>query len=82
MSPAEDPDQRVLVHEVVSLADDVRAIICLSLGSFLLLFGATSYIIRGKFFLSTAVVALVFGESLAEILSHQSGIALGQKGAE
>ena len=49
----------------LSFADD-RAIICLSLGSFLLLFGATSYIIRGKFFLSTAVVALIFGESLGQ----------------
>lgn len=44
------------------IADD-RAVICLSLGGFLLLFGTTSYLIRGKFFLSTAVVALIFGGS-------------------
>jgi len=31
------------------------------LGGFLLLFGLTSFLVRGKLFLSTAVIAIIFG---------------------
>lgn len=41
-------------------ADD-RATACLVLGSFLLLFGLTSFVIRGRFFASTSVLALGLG---------------------
>jgi hypothetical protein len=34
------------------------------LGGFLLLFGLTSFLVRGKLFLSTAVIAIVFGKPL------------------
>jgi NhaP-type Na+/H+ or K+/H+ antiporter len=39
------------------------------MGLFLLLFGLTSYVIRGRFFLTTAPIAML------------CGIALGPKGA-
>lgn len=38
-----------------------RAVVITVLGGFLLLFGLTSFLVRGKLFLSTAVIAIVFG---------------------
>jgi hypothetical protein len=39
------------------------AVVCTVLGGFLLLFGLTSFLVRGKLFLSTAVIAITFGMS-------------------
>lgn len=41
-----------------------RAVVCTVLGGFLLLFGLTSFLVRGKLFLSTAVIAIVFGKPI------------------
>lgn len=43
--------------------------VCTVLGGFLLLFGLTSFLVRGKLFLSTAVIAIVFGRSRRSV-SH------------
>lgn len=52
------------------------------LGGFLLLFGLTSFLVRGKLFLSTAVIAIVFGTLSCgwtdrEYHADGSGIILG-----
>jgi NhaP-type Na+/H+ or K+/H+ antiporter len=49
---------------------DGSSIILLSFGGFLLIFGLSSFVIRGKFFLTTAPVALL------------CGIAFGPRGAK
>jgi len=43
---------------------DDSAVVLTALGGFLLLFGLTSYLVRGKLFLSTAVIAITAGKSL------------------
>lgn len=50
------------------------AYVCLFLGLFLLLFGLTSFLIRGRLFLTSAVIAMTFGESYGQGQTHISQV--------